>query len=85
MTADEIAGARRRYMDRLAVILTAEQLGHYERLQRRLAEAIVARATDAVATTAEEQEALAVIEADSAARGLRAQLDILTRVDVSRQ
>lgn len=85
MTADEIAETGRRYRERLEALLTPEQLAHFDAYQRRVAEAVAAHDTSPVLIRPEEQAIFALIDADSQAQGLRAQLDILTRVGVSRQ
>ncbi|HMQ32627.1 MAG TPA: hypothetical protein PKD53_17985 [Chloroflexaceae bacterium] len=85
MTADEIAGARGLLRARLEELLTPGQLACYDGYQARLAGQIRRRDPAPLAMSAEERAVFALIEADSAARALRARLDILTRVELPPQ
>jgi hypothetical protein len=85
MTADEIAAATRHFRERVEALLSPAELACYDAYLRRLEASLTRSPAEPLRPTPDEQAALALIEGDSQARGLRAQLDILTRVDVSRQ
>lgn len=85
MTTNEIAEAHRRLRAHLEGLLAPDELQLYDAYRGRVEEAIVARSSDPVRPTQAEQAVLDRIEADADAKALRAQLDILTRVEVSRQ
>lgn len=85
MTADEIATVERRLRRRLEELLSPAQLACYDGYQGRLARQIERHDVAPVLIGPAEHEVFALIGADSEARALRAQLDILTRVGVSRQ
>lgn len=85
MTADEIAAARRQLRARLEELLTPEQLARYDGYQARLGRQIRRRDPAPVEMSPTERAVFALIESDSAARALRAQLDILTRVELPPQ
>lgn len=85
MTASEIERVEALLAARVAQILSAEQLAQYNGYRQRLEAQIERRETEPLAMTAEERAAFALIDADAEARGLRAQLDILTGIRVSPQ
>lgn len=85
MTFDEIAETRRRLRASLERLLGPDELALYDAYLGRVEASIVAHSVDPVRPTPAERAVLDRIEDDSEARGLQAQLDILTRVDVSRQ
>jgi len=85
MTADEIALVRGRYRERLEELLTPAQLALYDGYHRRLEAKIRAGDTTTTPMRPDEQSVFDLIADDSAAAGLRAQLDILTRVDMPPQ
>lgn len=83
MAAHEIERVERLLQARIEQILAPQQLAQYNAYQRRLMEQIERRETEPLPMMPEEQAAYALIDAE--ARGLRAQLDILTRLRVSPQ
>lgn len=85
MTASEIDRVEGLLRERVEQLLSPEQLAQYDAYQRRLQAQIERHETDPLPRTPAEQAAYDLIDADPQAQGLRAQLDILTRVKVSRQ
>lgn len=85
MTANEIGLVRQRYRERLEELLSPAQLalhdGYLDRIEARIAAGDAAPVTMSL----EEQAVFDLIAADMEASGLRAQLDILTRVDMPPQ
>lgn len=85
MAASEIERVERLLQARIERILRQEQLAQYNGYQQRLRGQIERREAEPLPMTPEERAAYALIDADAEARGLRAQLDILTRLRVPPQ
>lgn len=85
MTADEIALARQRHRARIEELLDPAQLALLDGFHRRIEAQIAAGDAAPTPVTPEEQAVLDLIADDAQARGLQAQLDILTRVDMPPQ
>lgn len=81
MTADEIALARQRYRARLEELLDPAQLALLDGFHRRIEAQVAAGDPAPTPMSAEERAVLDLIADDAQASGLRAQLDILTRVE----
>jgi hypothetical protein len=85
MTASEIERVEALLAARVEQVLSAEQFAQYNGYRRRLEAQIERRETEPLPMTPAERAAFELIEADAEARGLRAQLDILTGLRTSRQ
>jgi hypothetical protein len=81
MSENEIETASRQFHERVAVILSPEELARYEAYQQRLREASARHDAAPVVPTFEEQAVLDAIEADMQATELRKRLRVLLRIE----
>jgi hypothetical protein len=81
MSANEIATVTHQYRERIAALLTADQLAAYDAYEQRLQASTATRDRGSVETTALEQAALDKIAADTQAAALHKQLMVLLRIE----
>ncbi len=81
MSANEIATVSRQFHERIAAILSPEELARYEAYQQRLHKANSRHDTAPVVPTPEEQAVLNAIEADMRAAALQKELRVLLRIE----
>lgn len=81
MKSNEIATVSRQFHERVAAILSPEELAHYEAYQQRLRAANNRHDTAPVTPKPEEQAALDAIEADMRASALQKELRVLMRIE----
>jgi hypothetical protein len=81
MSANEIATVSRQFHERVAAILSSEELARYEAYQQRLREANKRHDTEPVLPTPEEQAVLDAINADMRAAALQKELRVLMRIE----
>jgi hypothetical protein len=85
MTTNEIAAVSHRFRERIATMLSPEELARFDAYQQRVQAAIARRDTAPLALTPDEQAVLNKIAADTQAAALHKQLDILLRIETPPQ